>query len=374
MPTTAVPRSRRCRRTVPRVDRAAFDDGFDALARSAVDGDSAAWDELVARLQRVAWRAIAGFDLSEEDRKDAFAGTFFRLYERLGTIREPAKLPGWVATTARNEVHTLLRARRRDRAHRPPRRAPAAHRPRAGGSPPRGRAPRGAPRRPGPPLEPVPPAAAPAHHGPAAVVRRGRRAPRPAPREHRPHPPALPRPAPRRRTELRPFLEEAPDEPRRHTSTSPDDDQLLAQLAAALDDARPGARRRRRHGASPPSQLGPRRRGARRARVRLAARMPARCAMRSDTARGGPRPRVRRRWLPARRRAARRRPGGARPARPARPGPGVASRPRTAPPPPRRTTSDGSGSRTSTAPCDCGSPPPRGWSCSPRGSPGDDRR
>ncbi len=113
MPTTAVPRSRRCRRTVPRVDRAAFDDGFDALARSAVDGDSAAWDELVARLQRVAWRAIAGFDLSEEDRKDAFAGTFFRLYERLGTIREPAKLPGWVATTARNEVHTLLRARRR---------------------------------------------------------------------------------------------------------------------------------------------------------------------------------------------------------------------------------------------------------------------
>ena len=59
------------------------------------------------------------------------------------------------------------------RAHRSPRRAPAADRPRAGGSPPRGRAPRGALRRPGPPLEPMPPAAAPAHHGPAAVVRRG---------------------------------------------------------------------------------------------------------------------------------------------------------------------------------------------------------
>jgi RNA polymerase sigma factor (sigma-70 family) len=96
------------------VDGAVIDDGFDVLARSALAGDPSAWDELVARLQRVAWRTIAGFDLSEEDRKDAFAGTFFRLYERLGTIREPAKLPGWVATTARNEVLALLRARRRD--------------------------------------------------------------------------------------------------------------------------------------------------------------------------------------------------------------------------------------------------------------------
>jgi RNA polymerase sigma factor (sigma-70 family) len=90
------------------------DPGFDPVVKRALAGEQAAWDELVTRLQRVAWRAIGGFDLSVEDRKDAFAGTFFRLYERLGTIREPAKLPGWVATTARNEVLALLRARRRD--------------------------------------------------------------------------------------------------------------------------------------------------------------------------------------------------------------------------------------------------------------------
>jgi RNA polymerase sigma factor (sigma-70 family) len=87
---------------------------FDDLVRGALAGEQDAWNELVARLQRVAWRAIGGFDLTAEDRKDAFAGTFFRLYERLGTIREPAKLPGWVATTARHEVLALLRARRRD--------------------------------------------------------------------------------------------------------------------------------------------------------------------------------------------------------------------------------------------------------------------
>jgi RNA polymerase sigma factor (sigma-70 family) len=92
--------------TTPEVD-------LGVLAHRALEGDQRAWDELVARLQRVAWRAIGGFDLQEEDRKDAFAGTFFRLYERLDTIREPEKLPGWVATTARNEVRALLRSRRR---------------------------------------------------------------------------------------------------------------------------------------------------------------------------------------------------------------------------------------------------------------------
>ena len=87
---------------------------FDALVALALDGERAAWEELVERLHRVAWRAIAGFDLAVEDRKDAFAATFCRLYERLDTVREPAKLPGWVATTARNEVLTLLRSRKRD--------------------------------------------------------------------------------------------------------------------------------------------------------------------------------------------------------------------------------------------------------------------
>jgi RNA polymerase sigma factor (sigma-70 family) len=86
---------------------------FEDLVPRALGGDRTAWEALVGRLQRVAWRAIAGFDLSVDDRKDAFAATFFRLNERLSTIREPAKLPGWVATTARNEVHTLLRSRRR---------------------------------------------------------------------------------------------------------------------------------------------------------------------------------------------------------------------------------------------------------------------
>lgn len=36
-----------------------------------------------------------------------------RLLERLHTLREPAALPGWIATTTRNECLSLLRAKRR---------------------------------------------------------------------------------------------------------------------------------------------------------------------------------------------------------------------------------------------------------------------
>ncbi len=64
-------------------------------------------------LQGVVWRTVSGFGLSAEDRKDVFAAAFFRLFERLDTVREPDKLPGWIATTTRNEALTLVRARQR---------------------------------------------------------------------------------------------------------------------------------------------------------------------------------------------------------------------------------------------------------------------
>ena len=83
------------------------------LVHRARRGDAAAWGDLVSGLQGVAWRATADLGLHSEDRQDVFAATFFRLYERLETIREPEKLPGWVATTARNECRQMMRTRRR---------------------------------------------------------------------------------------------------------------------------------------------------------------------------------------------------------------------------------------------------------------------
>jgi RNA polymerase sigma factor (sigma-70 family) len=83
------------------------------LVTRARAGDTGAWRQIVERLKGVVWRATADTGLCFEDREDVFAATFFRLFEHLADIREPAKLPGWLATTARNEVRQLLHAKRR---------------------------------------------------------------------------------------------------------------------------------------------------------------------------------------------------------------------------------------------------------------------
>jgi RNA polymerase sigma factor (sigma-70 family) len=82
-----------------------------ALVARALDRDESAWRQLVDGLKGVAWKVLYGYDLSSEDRNDAFASTFFRVYERLDSLRDPQKLPGWVATIARNEANTVYRKR-----------------------------------------------------------------------------------------------------------------------------------------------------------------------------------------------------------------------------------------------------------------------
>jgi RNA polymerase sigma factor (sigma-70 family) len=86
---------------------------FTDLVERARGGDAAAWDAIVAGLQGVVWSTLSGFRLSAEDRNDVFSAVFFRLYERIDTIREPHKLPGWMATTTRHEALGIARSRQR---------------------------------------------------------------------------------------------------------------------------------------------------------------------------------------------------------------------------------------------------------------------
>ncbi|MDJ0771710.1 MAG: sigma-70 family RNA polymerase sigma factor [Ilumatobacter sp.] len=90
------------------------DDTLARLVDSARAGHEAAWNALVDRLQRVVWKSVNMMTYDHEVRNDAFAATWLRLAERLDTIREPEKLPGWLATTACNEVRQILRHRGRD--------------------------------------------------------------------------------------------------------------------------------------------------------------------------------------------------------------------------------------------------------------------
>jgi len=96
---------------VGRPERA--DSSTSELVTRARDGDEAAWRELVQRMKNVVWKTVNGFNMPPGDTEDAFAATLFRLAENLDRIRDPERLPGWLATTARNESLALLRARRR---------------------------------------------------------------------------------------------------------------------------------------------------------------------------------------------------------------------------------------------------------------------
>jgi RNA polymerase sigma factor (sigma-70 family) len=93
--------------------RSSPEDALDALVAGALGGDGAAWDALVVRLERVVWKAVNMMTSDREVRDDAFAATWLRLAERLDTIREPHKLPGWLTTTATNEVRQIVRQRHR---------------------------------------------------------------------------------------------------------------------------------------------------------------------------------------------------------------------------------------------------------------------
>lgn len=85
-----------------------------ALVARALERDEQAWQALVRGLERVVWKAVVMMTADPEVRSDAFAATWLRLAERLPTIREPEKLPGWLTTTATNEVRQIVRQRGHD--------------------------------------------------------------------------------------------------------------------------------------------------------------------------------------------------------------------------------------------------------------------
>jgi RNA polymerase sigma factor (sigma-70 family) len=91
----------------------ARDASLTELVESARLGDQDAWRLLVDRIKNVIWKTVNGFRFGRGDAEDAFAATMFRLAEHIDSIREPERLAGWVATTARNESLAIIRRNRR---------------------------------------------------------------------------------------------------------------------------------------------------------------------------------------------------------------------------------------------------------------------
>ena len=86
------------------------------LVRGAAAGDQAAWNELVERFQGLVWATARSYRLSRADAADVAQTTWLRLVENLDRIREPERLAGWLATTARREALRHLRLHGRELA------------------------------------------------------------------------------------------------------------------------------------------------------------------------------------------------------------------------------------------------------------------
>jgi RNA polymerase sigma factor (sigma-70 family) len=80
-----------------------------ALLKASADHDEHAWNELVRRFAGLVAFVIRHYRLSTADTQDVSQLVWLRLIEHLERIREPAALPGWLATTTRHECERYLR-------------------------------------------------------------------------------------------------------------------------------------------------------------------------------------------------------------------------------------------------------------------------
>src|SRR5215472_18741654 len=80
------------------------------LVARARDGDQYAWNEIVDRYAPLVWSICQRYGLSRDDASDIGQTVWLLLVEQLGNIRQPAALPGWLATTTQRECLRVLRA------------------------------------------------------------------------------------------------------------------------------------------------------------------------------------------------------------------------------------------------------------------------
>jgi RNA polymerase sigma factor (sigma-70 family) len=89
---------------------ASTSDDLRTLVRASVDGDEAAWNELVRRHAHLVVSVTRQYRVPPADAQDISQTVWLRLVEHLADIREPAAIPGWIITTTKHECLRLLRS------------------------------------------------------------------------------------------------------------------------------------------------------------------------------------------------------------------------------------------------------------------------
>jgi RNA polymerase sigma factor (sigma-70 family) len=81
------------------------------LVTRARNGDRSAWEALVERYSPLTWSICRRYQLDRTDAEDVCQAVWLRLVEQLDKLRDPAALPGWIATTTQRECYRAQRAR-----------------------------------------------------------------------------------------------------------------------------------------------------------------------------------------------------------------------------------------------------------------------
>jgi RNA polymerase sigma factor (sigma-70 family) len=80
------------------------------LVTRARNGDKQAWEALVERYATLTWSICRRHRLGTADAEDVSQTVWLQLVDQLDKIRDPAALPGWLATVTRRECLRVLRA------------------------------------------------------------------------------------------------------------------------------------------------------------------------------------------------------------------------------------------------------------------------
>jgi RNA polymerase sigma factor (sigma-70 family) len=84
-----------------------------ALVTRAANSDQDAWNEIIERYAPLVWAICMRYRLKNQDIEDVGQTVWLLLVEQLGKLREPAALPGWLATTTHHECQRALTAARK---------------------------------------------------------------------------------------------------------------------------------------------------------------------------------------------------------------------------------------------------------------------
>lgn len=84
------------------------------LIIACLDGDSAAWETLITRYQRLIYSIPMKARLSPDDAADIFQSICLKLYEKLSTLRDHERVSSWLITTTTREVWRVAAYNRRD--------------------------------------------------------------------------------------------------------------------------------------------------------------------------------------------------------------------------------------------------------------------